>query len=153
MSKLKRVLLKLILVSCVSLTQGCTFMKLVEHSSMQTPKLSFIDYEIIDIGTEEVKFNLYFTADNPNEFEIDTFFVDYQVYIKDHGVAEGYAVKMSLIPEGVSRVTVPMHVSYDNLYGTVGTLAELISQKKKSVDAKIDIIIYGEYFLVSTQSI
>jgi len=152
MSNLKPVLLKFILISCVLLMQGCTFMKLVEHGTMQPPTLSFIDYEITDVTMDAVNINLYLTADNPNQFEIDTFFVDYQIYLKEQGVAEGCAVNMNFIPDGVGGVTLPMVVIYEHLYETVGALAELISENKKSVDTKVDIIIYGEYFIVKTPS-
>ncbi|MDH3326829.1 MAG: hypothetical protein OEM38_08960 [Gammaproteobacteria bacterium] len=147
MSRFSSVYLKVFLLSVLLLSQGCTILRMIEHDGMKNPELVFIDYKIIDVGMKEVKIDFNFTADNPNEYNIETFYVDYQFFIKEQPVARGYSIKMDLIPEGVSQVTIPMALSYENFYETVGTLAGLIQQDKTSVDARVDIIIYGEYFI------
>ena len=147
MSIFTPVYLKVFFLSVFLLVQGCTILRMIEHDGMKNPELVFIDYKIIDVGMKELKIDLNFTADNPNEYNIETFYVDYQFYIKDQPVAKGYSIKMDLIPEGDSLVTIPMVLSYENFYETLGTLAGLIQQDKTSVDARVDIIIYGEYFI------
>ena len=138
----------LILFVVLLLGQGCATFKLVELGSMAVsgpPELEYRYYNVKDVSFEGIQAELVFAAINPNKRQLDTFFVDYEFFIRDKSVVEGSAIKVNLIPSGLSKLSLPVSVKYERLFDAAGHLAELVSQGKKQIDSRVHIRIYGEY--------
>ena len=140
---------RLILVFVVILfAQGCATFKLVELGTMAVsgpPELDYRYYNVKNVSMEGIEAELIFAANNPNTNQLDTFFIDYEFFIKDKPVVEGKAIKVDLIPKGLSKLSLPVVMNYESLFSAAGQLASLISEGKKQIDSKVHIKIYGEY--------
>jgi hypothetical protein len=133
----------------VSLFQGCATLKMAKMGSSVAlngpPELEFRYQEIKEITMEGIKVDLIFAAMNRGESALDTFYVDYDFFIKDKKLVEGRAVKINLIPRGLSKLTLPVTVGYAGLFDTAGDLAKMVADGHKQVDTRVNIRIYGEY--------
>ena len=139
--------LRIILIAVVVVwLQGCTVMKMLEHGTMPEPELSYKDYRITNLDLEGVSIDLLFDAYNPGYEQMDTFFASYEFFLREHSVAAGTDIPITLIPEGTTELTVPVQVTYANLLPAVTTLGTLISEKQKTVDGKVNLDVHGEYF-------
>jgi len=128
--------------------QGCAVFKIAEFGTMAVsgpPELEYRYYNVKDVSLDGIQAELIFAATNPNKRQLDTFFVDYEFFIKDKSVVEGKAIKVNLIPSGLSKLSLPVSVRFERLFDAAGQLAELMSQGRKEVDSRVHIRIYGEY--------
>lgn len=141
---LKTIVKLLFIFGIVSILGGCTFFKMLEHGTMKEPELTFKDYEIADIDLDKLTLRLIFNASNPNEEQIDTFFVDYELFIDEKSAVKGSNLKVNLIPGGESELVVPVVVSYGSLFDTASVLADRLSRGEKEIASRVWIRIHGE---------
>lgn len=130
------------------LLQSCAVVKMFEHGTMREPTLDFQDYKISDVTLNHINIDILFKAHNPNFYDIDTFFVDYEFFISEQSFAAGKDVKVTLIPEGTTDLTIPLEIAYDKLLSTANVLADLIRQRQKQAKGKLHIDIHGEYLII-----
>lgn len=143
-SPIRSVLLVLLVLM---LTPGCAVFKMIEHGSLalDPPELEYRNYDYRNIGIDKIGVDIIFAAHNPNNFELERFFVDYQFYMLDTLVAEGYALEVNLDP-GLNKLAVPVDMRYQNLMAAAGSVADRIIKGDKEIPSKVHVSIYGEYF-------
>jgi len=127
--------------------QACTFMKMLEHGTMQEPTLEYQDYQINDIGLDKAKVDLIFKATNPNFYQIDAFYASYNFLVQDEAVASGKDILVHLIPEGESTIVVPVEVKYEKLVSTAGAIVEKILKQEKEIKGMVKLHVEGEYLV------
>lgn len=139
----------LFILLIVVLGQGCATFKMAKMGSSVAlsgpPELEFRYHEIKEVTMEGIKADLIFAAINEGNSEVDTFYLDYDFFIKGKKLVEGRAVKINLIPRGLSKLSLPVTIGYSSLFDTAGDLAKMVADGEKQVDTKVHIRIYGEY--------
>lgn len=137
----------LLIITLSLLLQGCASSRLYVLGTMEEPEFEYQDYVVKDVGLRRAQVDLLFKVHNPNYYEIDSFFVSYDLYVKGKLIAEGKHIKVQLIPEGTSEVTVPVVFSYTKLADTVDIVAEMIKNEQRKVEATINLRVFGEYLV------
>jgi len=122
-------------------------MKMLEHGTLVDPELNYRDFEIRDLGLERIGVDLLFDAYNPGETEIDTFQADYKFFLKDQLVVQGDEIPVVLLPQTTTVLTVPVDISYADLYSTASTLFGEMRQGKRKVSGLVNVKIAGEYLI------
>lgn len=125
---------KIIVVSClllvVSLLTGCV--------QLDAPKVKYIDYRINRINTEGVEVNFYFDVTNKNPVSLDVANYSYNVYINNKKILTQTGHGFSLAANATQRITLPVFVRYEGVFGAALSIIESLARGEKEMDYRVD---------------
>jgi len=132
---LKRILLASIM-TCLALAGTSCF-------EPSPPKAEYIDYEITNVHLQGIVVNFYFDVENPNPLPIDVSKYSYTIYINNREFLKESRAGFNLPANGRERITIPVTLRYDRVFGTALSVLELIAQGKKSISFRIEGELYA----------
>ncbi len=140
---------KLVFV-CISslILMSCSSIQVEKYTTVKKPEIKFHQYQIISVNEKKVKIDLLFKVYNPNDIAIDSFFVNYELFVNDKSFIKGLKAKLSLIPKGNSMIKLPIDITYKNLLSSVSSVAGLIAKGKRKLPMAADIEIFGKFKVV-----
>ncbi|VAW94160.1 hypothetical protein MNBD_GAMMA22-2166 [hydrothermal vent metagenome] len=127
---------------------SCSPAQVKKYTTVKKPEIKFQQYQIISVSEKKVKIDLLFKAYNPNDIAIDSFFVNYELFVNDKSFIKGLKAKLKLIPKGNSIIKLPIDISYRNLLSSVTSVAGLIAKGKRKLPMAADIEIFGQFKVV-----
>jgi len=139
--RIKRIFILLLCVMVIS----CSSAQIEKYTKVKKPEIRFQQYQIISVSKKQVKVDFLFDVNNPNDIAIDSFFINYVIFVKNKSFIEGRNVKLKLIPKGKSVITVPIDISYKKLLSSASSVAELMVKGKRHLPMSADVEIYGEF--------
>jgi len=114
----------------VSFLVGCV--------QLDSPKVKYIDYSINRITTDGVEVNFYFDVTNKNPVTLDVANYSYNVYINNKKIITQTGSGFSLDANATKRITLPVFIRYEGVFGAALSLIESIVRGEKEMDYRID---------------
>jgi len=102
------------------------------------PKAEYLDYEITKMHLEGIVVHFYFDIENPNPLPIEIAQYSYTIYINDREFMKEVQPGFNLPASGKKRVTIPVTLRYESVFGTALSVLELVAQGKTSISFRID---------------
>jgi LEA14-like dessication related protein len=138
-------LLPLLVMIFSFLLNGCSSAQLAQQTKLEEPTIDFTKYQILSVTQKRVELDILFNAHNPNDLAIDSFFMDYELFVDGRSFVKGLKVKLNLIPKGKSTITVPVTIYYKDLLRSISSVATLIVKSERNLPMAADVNIYGQY--------
>ncbi len=137
---------KLIILFLCSLNLlSCSTAQLNQYTTVKQPVIKFKKYQVISVNDKKIKLDILFEANNPNDIAIDSFYLNYELYVDKQSFIKGQRVKLKLIPKGNSIITLPIDIEYKNLLSSISSIANRIVKGKQSIPMSADIEIVGKF--------
>ena len=133
---------------CCSLLMSCSSAQIEKYTKVKKPDIKFKKYQIVSVSDIKVRLNILFDVHNPNDIAIDSFFLNYELFVNEKSFVKGLKVKLKLIPKGNSIITLPINITYENLLSSVSSVAQLIVKGKRNLPMAADIEIFGKFKVV-----
>lgn len=124
---------------------SCSSAQIKKYTKIKKPEIKYQKYKIISATDKQVKLNVYFNANNPNDIGIDSFFMNYELFVNNKSFVKGLKVKLQLIPKGKTVIILPINIRYKNLKSSIRSVAKLIVKGERSVPIAADIEIFGKF--------
>ncbi|MEA3493714.1 MAG: LEA type 2 family protein [Candidatus Margulisiibacteriota bacterium] len=105
---------------------------------LDAPKVQYIDYRINRVNTEGVEVNFYFDVTNKNPVSLDVANYSYDVYTNNKKVITQTGHGFSLAANATQRITLPVFVRYEGVFGAALSLIESIARGEKEMDYRVD---------------
>jgi len=136
------------IILCSSILISCSSAQIEKYTKVKKPDIRFKKYQVVSVTDKKVRLKLFFDAHNPNDIAIDSFFLDYELFVNNKSFVKGLKVKLKLIPKGKSVITLPINITYKNLISSVSSVAKLIAKGKRHLPMAADIVIFGKFKVV-----
>jgi LEA14-like dessication related protein len=105
---------------------------------LDSPKVKYIDYRLGRVNTEGVEVNFYFDVTNKNPITIDIANYSYNVYINNKKVIQQTGSGFSLDANKTKRITLPVFVRYEGVFGAAVSLIESLARGEKEMDYRVE---------------
>ncbi len=135
----------IILFLCSLSLISCSTTQLKRYTTVKQPVIKFKKYQVISVSDKQIKLDILFDANNPNDIAIDSFYLSYELYVNKQSFIKGRRVKLKLIPKGTSIITLPIDIAYKKLLSNVSSVANRIVKGKNSIPMSVDIEIMGKF--------
>jgi len=137
----------LIFFSC-SILLSCSTTSIDKYDTVKLPEIINTRHQLVSVSDKVVKLNILFDVTNPNEMDIDSFFLDYEIFVDNTSFIKGRKVKLKLIPKGKSQIVLPINIGYTSLLSSFSSVAKLIVQGKRKLPIFVKIKIYGKFKVI-----
>ena len=137
-----------VLLLCSLFLSSCTSAQVQKYTTVKKPDIKFSKYQVVSVTDKKVRLKLLFDANNPNDIAIDSFFLNYELFVNKKSFVKGLKVKLKLIPKGKSVVELPITVTYKNLISSVSSVAKLIVNGQRQLPVAANIEIFGKFKVV-----
>ena len=125
---------KILLVSILA----CLALAVTSCVQPSPPKAKYIDYEITTVHLQGIVVNYYFDVENPNPLPIDVSKYSYTIYINNRVFLKESRAGFNLPANSKKRITIPVTLRYDRVFGTAQSVLQLIAQGKDNISYRID---------------
>ena len=102
------------------------------------PKAEYIDYQISRVTLQGIDVDFYFDVENANPLPIDVSKYAYKVYINNRLLLSESRAGFNLPAKSKKRITIPVNVRYERVFGTALSLVQLIARGEDSVAFRIE---------------
>lgn len=137
------------LLLCNSVLLSCSTAQIDKYTKIKKPDIQFHKYQVVSVSSKRVKLNLLFNARNPNDIAIDSFFMNYELFVNNKSFIKGLKAKLKLIPKGNSIISLPINITYKKLLSSFSSVASLVIKGKNNLPMVADIEIFGQFKVVN----
>ena len=123
MKVLGAVVLALLLSSCATLTQ-----------SLKDPEVKIVDFNVTDVGVEDVAVNVMMNIKNPNNVALKLDQITYSLNFSGNNVTEGVVNKGLEVPaSGENTISIPLKFKY----GSIGNILSSLMKNTYTKDYEL----------------
>jgi LEA14-like dessication related protein len=105
---------------------------------LDSPKVKYIDYRINRVTTDGVEVNFFFDVTNKNPVSLDVANYSYNVYINNKKIITQTGSGFSLDANATKRITLPVFVRYEGVFGAAISIIESIARGEKTMDYRVE---------------
>jgi LEA14-like dessication related protein len=102
------------------------------------PKVDYLNYEIARVTVQGIEVNFFFEVKNPNSLPIDIYKYSYKIFINNQEFLSENRSGFNLAANEKQKITIPVQIRYDRLFGTALSIVERLAKGKDSVDFRIE---------------
>jgi len=102
------------------------------------PKVDYLNYEIYRVTAQGIEINFFFDVKNPNSLPIDVYKYSYKVFINNQELLSENRSGFNLPANEKQKITIPVQIRFDRLFGTALSIVERLAKRKDYVDFRIE---------------
>ena len=133
-----------VLFVALAILSGCTAIKLIQSAPLIPPEVTFVEHKLGKANRHSLPVTLVLKATNKNDIGLQNVFIQYELFTEGKRFLSGQDIRLSLIPNGDTRIKVPADIIYQDVLKVLGPTAKKVLQKDETIPVLAKIRLYGK---------